>query len=99
MRDHSDNFNTWGLSSNIPDDKIVEFERSLLTSGKQQTQELRSGLRDRTLKSKFHSDSISNAVITSMYVQFCMQTLSRLQSVAIYKAKYSQHNHCGHLLI
>ena len=61
-KDYSDKFNTWELSSNIPDDKIVEFEHSLLTIGQLRTQEARPGLRDRTtLKSTFHPDYISNA--------------------------------------
>ena len=61
-KDYSDKFNTWELSSNIPDDKIVEFEHTLLTIGQQRTQEHRPGLRDRTtLKSTFHPDYISNA--------------------------------------
>ena len=46
----------------IPDDKIVGFERSLSTIGQLRTQEARPGLRDRTtLKSTFHPDYISNA--------------------------------------
>lgn len=61
-KDYSDKFNTWELSSNIPDDKIVEFERNLLTIGRLRTHEARPGLRDRTtLKSTFHPDYISNA--------------------------------------
>ena len=60
-KDYSDRFNTWELSNNIPDDKLVEFERSLLTVAKQRTQDLRPGLRNRTtLKSTFHPDFISN---------------------------------------
>ena len=46
----------------IPDDKIVEFEHSLLTIGQLWTLETRPGLRDRTtLKSTFHPDYILNA--------------------------------------
>ena len=55
-------FNTWELSSNIRDDKIVEFERNLIGQQQSRTQELHPGLRNRTaLKSAFRPDYISTA--------------------------------------
>ena len=60
-KDYSDKFNTWELSSNIPDNKLVEFERSLVCTGQNQTNERRPGLRERnSLKNTFRPDFISN---------------------------------------
>ena len=78
-KDYSDKFNTWELSSNIPDNKIVEFERSLLISGKQRTQELHPGLRDRTtLKSTFHLDYIHSYLLPHNVCAILYATLSHV---------------------